>query len=302
MYKKAFWIGVLVFSLAGLLAAAAPGATFSDAQARGWVMMRLDLDVTLDPGNEELTGEGTASLRLYDRQSSALMMALGESGEYLSFETAQGTPGSINDSGNFVVLYFDEPQPRGTEVDVRFRFCNRGRANQYVVSPKGAVASWVSGWYPYSSDGGEKAPGTTRLTVPGTWRTLSNGELTEVIERGDLRTEVWTTDSTVARSFAAGPYYVGKQEVGDREVAVYLLDDDTRRGETHLIALARCLEAQEARYGPLPYDGYAIAAVPDSLVTWNGSSEQGFSMIRSKFLRGGDTNLVLLGHEMAHSW
>ena len=189
--EKTLRIGVLVFSLAVLLAAAVPWATFADAEARGWVMMRLNLDVTLDPANEELTGKGTATLRLHDRQSSALMMALGESGEYLSFETAQGTPGSINDAGNFVVLYFDELQPYGAEVDVRFHFRSRGRAGQYVVSPKGAVASWVSGWYPHSTDGGEKAPGTTSLTVPSTWKTLSNGELTEVIEQDTLRTEVW---------------------------------------------------------------------------------------------------------------
>jgi len=225
-WKKTLRIGVLVLSLVVLLTAAVPCAMIADAEARGWVMIRLDLDVTLDPANEELTGKGTATLRLYDRQSSALMMALGESGEYLSFETIQGMPGSINDAGNFVVLYFDELQPYGAEVDVRFRFRSRGRAVQYVISPKGAIASWVSGWYPHSTDGGEKAPGKTCLTVPSTWKTLSNGDLTEVIEQDNLRTEVWSTDRAVARSFAAGPYHVETREVGDREVAVYLLDDD----------------------------------------------------------------------------
>ena len=140
------------------------------------------------------------------------------------------------------------------------------------------------------------------MTVPGDWSTLSNGRLAESTDLGDLRTDAWVSDRSVARSFAAGPYHVESRDVEGRTIAVYLCTADEAKAGAYLDVLVLCLDALEASYGGLPYDGYAIAEVPDSLVSWGGSSEQGFSMLRSKLLSGKEVNLPLIGHEMAHSW
>ena len=291
-----------VLVVGGLLIVVCPATAGAEVRGQGWIMTRLDLDVRLDPDAGALTGEGSATLRLSDSDASALMLTLGETGQFLSVETSSAGRLSMGTTGRLATLYFDEPQSFGSEVDVSFEFSDLGRAYQCVVDREGAVASWVSGWYPHSSDGSVRAPGTTRLTVPSEWSTLSNGRLTGRADLGNLRTDTWVSERSLARSFAAGPYHVESREVDGTRVAVYLCDAHPDKAGAYLDALMLCLDALEASYGSLPYEGYAIAEVPDSLVSWGGSSEQGFSMLRSKLLSGKQVNLPLIGHEMAHSW
>jgi hypothetical protein len=266
------------------------------------VITRLDLDVVIDPAEKRLVGEGRASLRLEGRQSPALMLALGQTGRFLTFEPIHAVAGSVDISERLAIIYFEDPALRGTELEVRFGFIGQNEAYQFIIDPRGAAASWVTGWYPYPSDGTHKAPGTTRLSVPAGWRTLSNGKLSDVSTDGDRRVETWISDAPVARSFAAGQYYVEGREVGGREISVYLLPETTPRATAYIDSMLRCIAALESRFGPLPYPGYALAEMPDSLVPWGGSSEQGFSMVKSSLLSDDDAFLPLVAHELAHSW
>ena len=295
-------MALLAVLAACFLFALLPVPAGAEVRGRGWIMTRLDLDVRLDPEVGSLIGEGSATLRLTDSDASALMLRLGEMGQFESVETGSAGRLSMGTTGTLATLYFEEHQSFGAEVDVSFSFSDRGRAYQCVIDREGALASWVSGWYPHSSDGSTRAPGTMRLTVPSEWSTLSNGRLTESAESGGLRTDTWVCGRSLARSFAAGPYHVESKDVDGRTVAVYLCKADEAKAGAYLDALLLCLDALEASYGGLPYGGYAIAEVPDSLVSWGGSSEQGFSMLRSKLLSGEGVNLPLIGHEMAHSW
>jgi hypothetical protein len=58
----------------------------------------------------------------------------------------------------------------------------------------------------------------------------------------------------------------------------------------------------ETRFGPYPYEGYAVAELPESSVTWAASSEQGFIMARTSMFDAPGGNLPLFAHEAAHSW
>ena len=63
------------------------------------------------------------------------------------------------------------------------------------------------------------------------------------------------------------PYTITTRRVGDREVGVYLLDQAGREDEL-LESLTATLEGLEARFGPYPYPGYALAEVPSDLAEW----------------------------------
>jgi hypothetical protein len=122
---------------------------------------------------------------------------------------------------------------------------------------------------------------------------------------------MWASESRVAWSFIAAPYRTGRVEAGDHAVSVYRLDaadPEGRAGEAggeseeQARALLAALEAMEARFGAYPYPSYAIAEVPEGIVDFYASSEQGFIMARSSAFAAPGGNLPLFAHEMAHGW
>ena len=201
-------------------------------------------------------------------------------------------------SSTLATLRFDRPVAAGEEIEVRVAFASAGRGAQMVVGGDAALASWARTWYPIAGD--HSAPGTTRLSMPRAWRAVASGGLAERTVAGDRAVETWTSERPLARSFAAGPYAVETRSIGERTIGVYLLAHRDRAGEL-ASALAEAMAALEARFGPYPYAGYALAEVPAALVEWTGSSEQGFFMARSDALDG-PVNLPLLAHELAHGW
>ena len=106
----------------------------------------------------------------------------------------------------------------------------------------------------------------------------------------------------VARSFAAGPFTVARESAGDRVVSMFLLGAAPASARDQAHTLSRAITAMETRFGPYPYDGYAVAEVPESSVTWAASSEQGFIMARTSMFDAPGGNLPLFAHEAAHSW
>jgi hypothetical protein len=83
---------------------------------------------------------------------------------------------------------------------------------------------------------------------------------------------------------------------------MYLLGTSAASAKVQARTLSRAITAMERRFGPYPYDGYAVAEVPESSVTWAASSEQGFIMARSSMFDVPGGNLPLFAHEAAHSW
>jgi aminopeptidase N len=146
------------------------------------------------------------------------------------------------------------------------------------------------------------APGTTTFSLPPGWSGVTNGARTERDVDSDRTLETWTTDVSVARAFVAAAYGVGIERFGDREIGVYLLTRTPEAARLQAATLARALEAMEARFGPYPYASYAIAEVPENLVTWYAASEQGYITATSSAFDAPGGNLPLFAHEAAHGW
>ncbi|HET6361106.1 MAG TPA: hypothetical protein VFH11_03515 [Gemmatimonadota bacterium] len=281
------------------LALVAPGLLFS--QETSWETIRMDVEVELHPDQARLEGGATLILRPMDAAASWIEIEVGEAMILGEMEAAAGDRDVIverDSSGMQATLRFDHPVAESEEIELRVAFASVGRGSQMVVDGAAAFASWARTWYPIA--GSYRAPGTTRISMPRTWRAVASGGLTDRSEHGERAVETWTSERPLARSFAAGPNAVETRSVGDREVGVYLLSHRDRADEL-AAALADVMAALEARFGRYPYPGYALAEVPTELAEWTGSSEQGFFMARADAIDG-PVNNPLLSHELAHGW
>ena len=263
-----------------------------------WTTMRLDLDLTIDTAGQRLQGEAHLRVRLDDSTASSLRLTIGAASRMLAITGDSGITASLDSAGAEALVTVGARRP-GDVVSLHVRFVNRGQSFQLVVSGRGALASWARGWYPVPAGAAARAPGTTRLRIPEGWHSLSNGALVDSAITPTTRTETWQSDEPVARSFVAAAYRVERRVAAGRQVAAYLLPrsdgDPTRYAEL----IGRVIETVSPVFGPYPYQAYAIAEIPAGLVTWTGSSEQGFFMASGL---GAQINLPLFAHELSHGW
>ncbi len=286
---------VLVAVMFAATVAAGASARARDAQ---WNMTRLDLDVAIDTKAQSLEGEAEIHLRLAERRASSLTLTIGEASRILAVTSAAEVSASVDSSGSEAVVAVG-PHQAGDEVVLRVRFANRGQSFQLVVSEAGALASWARGWYPVPAHAAVGAPGTTRLHIPAGWSGLANGALVDSSAQDGMRVETWRSDMSVARSFVAGAYRVERRTVEGRQIAAYLLPEGKADPTAYAKAIGKIIVALSPVFGPYPYEAYAIAELPDGLVTWTGSSEQGFFMASGL---GAQVNMPLVAHELTHGW
>jgi aminopeptidase N len=261
-------------------------------------MTHLDLDLLIDPAAKRLEGEAEIHLRLDDKRASSLTLTIGEASRFVAVTGAAEVSASIDGAGSEAVVAVG-PHQAGDEVVLRVRFVNRGQSFQLVVSEAGALASWARGWYPVPAHASVSAPGVTRLHIPAGWFGLANGALVDSRSEDGVRMETWQSDMPVARSFVAGAYRVERRTVAGRQIAAYLLPTGKADPTAYAEAIGKIIVALTPIFGPYPYEAYAIAELPDGLVTWTGSSEQGFFMASAL---GAQLNMPLVAHELAHGW
>jgi hypothetical protein len=284
-----------------------PGPVWAGAQANtdsaAWSMHRVELDVHIDTSARALRGSGTIEVELGGRPSPTLVLELGATGRFVSAEAPSATS-TLIDGGQRVRLTWESNLPTGIRIAVVVRFTHTERGNQLVVDPRGALASWVTGWYPSPQGRSAQVAGVVRYHLPPAWSVLSNGAPGATEGPVDDLVQAWVSTGPVDWSFAAARYDVDSVAVPGSGVArVYSLQESGRRevAREYVTRTGEVLAALLPTFGPYPFPGYGIAEVPDDLVTWGGSSEQGFFMAPGSGL-GRRVNLPLLAHELSHGW
>jgi aminopeptidase N len=263
-----------------------------------WTTTRLDLDLTIDTAGQRLQGHADLRVRLDDSTASSLTLTIGAASRMLAITGDSGITASLDTAGAEATVTVGGRR-QGDEINLHVRFVNRGQSFQLVVSGKGALASWARGWYPVLAGAADRAPGTTRLRIPAQWRSLSNGALVDSAITPRARVESWYSDAPVARSFVAAAYRVERRVAAGRQVAAYLLPASDGDPTAYAEMIGKVIAAVSPVFGPYPYQAYAIAEIPAGLVTWTGSSEQGFFMASGL---GTLINLPLFAHELSHGW
>ena len=309
--------GVLLSLLAGFgqSASAQPAAD----SGGGWRTTELNLDITVLPAAGQLQLAGTLELELTLPTSNGPTLGMNYRNAVMRFVSVDPqTPAEVAlnatiepmPEARLAHIRLPEPAVEGDTLTVRFAAESEGDSFQFKVNEQAALASWTEGWYPFPAPApGEDvdatlvtAPGTKTFHLPPGWRAVSNGELVHREETETGVTETWRADNALAHSFIAAPFQAAVHDVDGRQVGVYLLGDHPTGATEQASALAAALAAMESRLGPYPYPTYAIAEVPEQLVDWYASSEQGFVMARASAFGYPGGNLALFAHEMAHGW
>jgi aminopeptidase N len=279
--------------------ACSAGITGPDLSApSAWTMSRLDLDLTIDTTAQRLDGQADLTLRLDASAASTLRITIGEASRLLEVTGDPGIRVALENDGADALITVAAKQ-RGDEVKLHAHFVNRGQTFQLVVTGRAALASWARGWYPIAAGVATSAPGSTRLHIPAGWHSLANGALTDSTTTSLTRVETWRSDEPVARSFVAGPYRVERRVADGRQVAAFLLPGSAANATQYAETIGKVIATLSPVFGPYPYQAYSIAEIPAGLVTWTGSSEQGFFMASGL---GAQLNLPLVAHELSHGW
>ncbi len=316
MMKRTFWVtATIVATICGSL-----GGQQVDTSGTGWALTRLDLDVAIYPTDRRIAVEADLVVRLTDHDGSTrIALAMNSRDSIMAFDsvtTPSGAVVAMNASvpgrpamRQVIIDLAGQPAARGGEVRLHTFASSRATSNQFTLAEDITLASWVTGWYPVPlpSPGGSlsnlaKAPGKTRLDIPANWRAVSNGIQTDTITKGGRRTEQWTTEQPLARSFAAGPYRVVQATANGRRVELLLLTVGDAEARVQVGALAQSIVALERRFGPYPTGSYAIAEVPDWVPGFLAASEQGFMMAKPANFSVPSGNIPLFAHEAAHGY
>jgi aminopeptidase N len=297
----------LVSAAAAVLACAAPGA----AQDVGWQYRRLDMEVTIEPAARRMVVHGVAVLEKAGAAATEAVLVLNSREPAMRFErvvvrNVDARVDTLTAAPRHIARLTVDSAVAVDSLVVEFTLRWLAPSSQVMVTDSIALASWVEAWYPLLiADGGRvrryAAAGETRFRLPPGWHAVSNGVALPAETDGDVAVQRWSTAVAVHRSFAAAPYRSARARAGDREIGVYLLRADSASAARQADVLARAIGAMEAVWGPYPYAGYAIAEVPDGVVTWAASSEQGFIMATTRQF-GDEGNLPLFAHEAAHAW
>lgn len=311
----------------------------SENDGAGWVYKTMDLEVTYLPETKKILVEGRAILKLEDEISFGPTLALNLNGtlglrqEIMNFtkvSAGQEAEVVINVSPNddshehanatkLANIRFQDAFQNGEEIEVRFSFESVGEAFQFKISEANSVASYEAGWYPLPISGPNQTEnrlkrtiGITKFNLPAGVHSFSNGKLIEQSEDENRVVEVWQITTPLARSFALGPYQYERFNINGSEIAVYLLPDSNRPDWTRgkvipvsemLEGLSRSIEILEVAYGPFPFESFGVVEVPNSLVNWWGSLEEGFMIGTSGSLSNNKINILeTISHEVAHVW
>ncbi|MHC5065591.1 MAG: M1 family metallopeptidase [Planctomycetota bacterium] len=316
--NRAFTLALLIASWSPSLLAQTLSRTEAQARGGGWLMTQLDLDIKLVPALGKLEAKGQMILELAIESSEGPGLFLNFKEPDMEFLSLDGPAGSVAETGirirerkegRVALLALAEPAEKGDRVEVSFAWHSVQNSGACMVDADIALARWVGGWYPIPLPApGEDAsvalagaPGLTTFRMPSGWMAVSNGSRVMSEEGENGAEETWELEQPYARSFAAGPFIEGSQEVDGRDFAVYLLSERSDGAEVQARSLAAAIGAMEERFGEFPYPNYAIVEVPNNKVFWYAASQQGFIMAESGAFEFG-ANLPLFAHEAAHAW
>ena len=281
----------------------------------GWQLIRLDLDVTIAEGSDHLELAGRAWVRLDLEASTGPTLGMRSPMRFVEVEASDGAKIDVNaphprlDNVVLAHVRYDEPLHRGDVVQLDFSCRSEGSSATLRVTDRAAFTRWTSPWYPVTLPTPDdnttrtyKAPGRTTFHLPTKWSAVSNGVRIQRSQSKSGATDVWETKRALARSFAAGPYEVGRHQVNGREVGVYLLTAKPTSAEKQAKTLVSALTALEERFGDYPFESLAIAEIPDDMAGWVAASQQGFILAREVIFEAVGGNIPLFAHEAAHAW
>ncbi|MBI4773351.1 MAG: M1 family peptidase [Deltaproteobacteria bacterium] len=292
-----------------LFAAAACLLLMSAASdCRAVAVLRHNLDVTLSPGTQELSGTDTMTVRTGGERvlpfllaPKARVQAVTSGAQEAEFEFDKGRlmvhvpPDVTGDPIRLQVTYsavFSDRAPVEplNDEDPGYGFVGS-------ISEDGVFLLPEAGWYP-------ELPGgmplfLVRVRTPPGFDAITSGKRLDRRFREGLNLSVWETSYPVeGLTLCAGRYIVREAHVGDLPIYTYFYPGNDAFSESYLAAAATYLRFYIELFGPYPFEKFAV--VENFFPTGYGFPS--FTLLGSEVIRLPFIVKTSLPHEIAHSW
>ncbi len=322
MNRTNFTTNQLLSFLAVFVVAGAFHADYglSQTEGMGWQTVRLDMAVTVKPEVKRIGVKGVLQVKLVAESSKGPTIGINSRASNMTFTkvAADGAESILinqrmsgRKATRLAKIRYEKPFERGDVLDIDFEYESEGQSGQFGVTEQAAIGSWVDTWHPIpvfdpkstvSLSSASKSVGTLTLHLPSDWRGAAEGKLVSQKKTDKERIEVWECNKPIARSFAAGKYFVASETVGDRTINVYRLDQTGISAQRLAKTIAEILTSLEARYGAYPYQNYSIIETPHELGKFGAASLQGMILVKPLYFGFKGGSIPLFSHEMAHGW
>ncbi|MCG6892645.1 MAG: M1 family peptidase [Desulfobacteraceae bacterium] len=253
-------------------------------------------------GRDEITVQGPAALTSIRLSRRAQVEAVTLGGRDVDFQFRDGhlkiSTGSVSGTADPVVLtvryraVFDDPVPvHPLNTD------NPGFGVTGSISPLGTFLLAGSGWYPEIV--GTEAAYRVRVEAPAGILAVTAGKSRGHFTRDGKTVSVWEVRRPLrGLSLSAGPYILQEIPVGEVTAAAYFFSENRALAEGYLDAVQRYLRMYSERFGPYPFEKFAV--VENFFPTGYGFPS--YTLLGSRVLRLPFIKDTSLGHEVAHCW
>jgi hypothetical protein len=166
-----------------------------------------------------------------------------------------------------------------------------------AILPEGTFLLPGAGWYPDLAGG--KVAFLLSVTAPAGYEAVTVGKRVARERHADVSTSRWEIQKDPkGLALSAGPYVVREREVLGTPIYTYFFAEEDSLADTYLNATTRYLRLYSERFGPYPFEKFAV--VENFFPTGYGFPSYtllGRTVVRLPFIV--ETSL---GHEVAHSW
>jgi len=269
---------------------------FAPCAAAGTPVLQHRAEIRIDPDTSFLrvtdhlsVPAGVDSLRI----NAVFAMGAGEVGE-----PGPSSPelAALPVSGSEMLLEYHGALLESTE-GVVFSRENVGREISATIGDEGVYLSASSGWLPLA----DEVMCGYELTVdlPAGWECVTQGRRVSSVESEGRVVTVWRAEyPSDGLTLIANRYHISREQFGDVEAQVYLLDDDPRLAGVYLERTGAYLEMYSGMIGPYPYSKFA------TVENWfpTGYGMPSWTLLGGQVMRLPFIPYTSFGHEICHNW
>ena len=267
-----------------------------------------ELRITIDPTTGRLDGfdrirvrpEGARNLLFFLSPNAQDLQVdidgrkvpFGFSGSDLRLDLPVAKPeDSVTVGLRYTAVFNDEAPVMPVNTD------NPGYGVTGTISGRGTLLLPGAGWYPHID--ADRTGYRVRVEAPPGIIAVTAGRSLGVESANGKTVSLWQVDHPVrGLAISAGPYRVRERKVGKVTAATYFLPESRHLEDQYLDATERYLNFYQERFGPYPFDKFAV--VENFFPTGYGFSS--YTLLGGRVLRLPFIIRTSLGHEIAHCW
>jgi aminopeptidase N len=302
------------------------------AEREWWDLKYYDLEVTVDPENQFISGSNTITyevLKPYQVMQIDLQTPM-----KITKVTQKGKELTVTTEGNAHFIALAKKQKIGKELEITVHFEGNPRVaknapwdggfswkkdnagNHFIATSNQGLGASV--WWPCKDHMYQEPNGMTiTAMIPADLTCVANGRLKKVTEKGDQKTFVWEVKNPINNygvNLNIGNYVnfseVYDGEKGDLDMDYYVLEENLEKAKEHFKDAPKMMQAFEHWFGPYPFyeDSFKLVEVPylgmehQSSVTYGNKYMKGY--LGSDLSRTGwglKFDFIII-HEAGHEW